>query len=520
MSEAVEEGQSVSHRESETTTELDEPRSLFRHPLAAVGGALIVAGMLGFAILAFVDLSSTSENPYRGIVTFIGFPSVVMLGMVLFLLAIRIQVVKARRRGEHIRFNLRFEASNPRYIRSLALFIVLTVLLLGTVAWGGYKGYEVTDSPSFCGEACHTVMNPQWVTYQESPHARVACAECHIGPGASFFVRAKIDGIRQVVAVLTNSYERPIPTPVTSLRPAQQTCEGCHWPDQFYGEKLITKTYYRTDEANSPWTISLLMKVGGGNPRTGEQEGIHWHMLSENKIEYVPIDEKRQEIAWVRTTNSKTGEVTVFKRPDVEIDLDSPETEIRVLDCMDCHNRPSHDFLAPATAINLEMSKGTISSDLPFIRWQGLILLNAPYETKPEADEAIRSGLLAYYASQYPGKVDQSMVEQAADALVRIYDSNFFPEMKTDYRAREDNLSHFVNNGCFRCHFSDLETDDGAVVTSTCESCHTIAAQGPSDDLADIENSVAGLDFQHPVNIGEAWKEIKCTQCHTPAQGY
>jgi len=510
----------VSDRESETKAEAVEGRSLYRHPLAAVGGALVVAGILGFAILAFVDLSSPAGNPYRGLVTFIGFPSVVLLGLILFLLAIRIQVVRARRRGEHVRFNLRFEPSNPRYMRSLALFGILTAMLLGTVAWGGYKGYEVTDSATFCGEACHTVMNPQWVTYQQSPHARVACAECHIGPGASFFVRAKIDGIRQVVAVLTNSYDRPVPTPVTSLRPAQQTCEGCHWPDQFYGEKLVTKTYYRTNEANSPWTISLLMKVGGGNPRTGKQEGIHWHMLGENKIEYVTTDKKRQQMIWVRFTDGETGKVTVFKRPDAVVDPDSPDVEVRILDCMDCHNRPSHDFLPPATAINLEMTKGTISKDLPFVRWQGLTLLNAPYDTKPEADEAIRSGLLAYYAKQYPGKVDQGQVEKAADTLVRIYDANFFPEMKTDYRAREDNLSHFVNDGCFRCHFSDLESDDGTRISSSCNSCHTIAAQGPSDNLADIENSVAGLAFQHPVDIGDAWKQIKCTQCHTPAQGY
>jgi hypothetical protein len=508
------EGSNVS--EKETT----EARSLYRHPLAAVGGAMIVAGMLGFVVLAFVDLTSPVSNPYRGLVTFIGFPVIVAVGAILFAVAVRVQVVRARKRGEHIRFNLRFEPSSPRYMRSLALFGVLSAILLGTVAWGGFKGYEVTDSASFCGQSCHTVMDPQWVTYQQSPHAKVACAQCHIGPGASFFVRSKIDGLRQVWKTITDTFDRPVPTPVTSLRPAQETCEGCHWPQQFYGEKLVTTTYYRTDEANSPWTISLAVKVGGGDPRTGRLSGIHWHMLGNNKIEYATTDEKRQNMIWVRFTDGDTGEVTEYTIPGAPLDLNAPGVEVRTLDCMDCHNRPSHEFLPPATAINLEMTKGTISKDLPYVRWEGLNLLNARYDTKDQADEAIQSGLLAFYADTYAGQVDQAEVDKAAETLVQIYNNNFFPEMKTDYRVRENDLSHLTNDGCFRCHNSDLQAPDGSKISSDCNSCHTITAQGPSDDLADLDSSITGLEFQHPVNIGGAWKVEKCTTCHTPDQGY
>ncbi len=497
-----------------------EVRSLYRHPLAAVGGALVLAGLLGFAVLAFVDLSSPVSNPYRGLVTFIGFPVIVLLGAILFAIAIRIQVVRARKRGERIRFNLRVEPSSPRYMRSLAIFGVLSAVLVGTVAWGGFKGYEVTDSSSFCGESCHTVMEPEWVTYQHSPHAKVACAQCHIGPGASFFVRSKIDGLRQVWKTITNTYDRPIVTPVTSLRPAQETCEGCHWPQQFYGDKLVTKTYFRTDENNTPWTISLAVKIGGGDPRTGQVGGIHWHMLGSTTIEYATDDPKRQDMVWVRLTDKTTDKVTEYWKNGQQVDLNAAGIEVRTLDCIDCHNRPSHDYEPPATAINLEMTKGTISTDLPFVRWEGLNLLNAPYTTRDQADEAIRTGLEAFYSEKYAGTVDQAKVDQAAATLVVIYNQNFFPEMKTDYRTRENNLSHFTNDGCFRCHNSDLQTYDGTTVSSECDVCHIITAQGQSANLADLDSSINGLDFKHPVPIGGAWKIEKCTSCHTPEQGY
>ncbi len=500
-----------------------ETRSLYRHPLAAIGGALIVAGIVGFAVLAVIDIFSPGENPYRSLVTFIGAPAVIGLGVVVFLVAVRIQVSRARRRGEHVRFQLRVEPSDPRYMRNLWLFLGLSAMFVTLAAFSGSKAYEATDSVAFCGSTCHDVMGPQDVTYLNGPHARVPCVDCHIGPGGSFWVKSKIDGIRQVVAVMTDSYDRPIHTPVVSLRPAQETCEGCHWPQQFLGQKLVTKNYYRTDEANTPWTISMLLNIGGGNPQTGRLEGIHWHMLSAQTVEYIATDEQRQEISWVRVTDASGEEVTVYSDPGVDLpDPMAASTEVRIFDCMDCHNRPSHDFLPPATAMNLELSKGAISADLPFIRKIGLDLLNAPYETSHEARAGITSGLLDFYLTDYNSEFDalRADIEQADDVLHDIYSANFFPEMKTDYRARNNDLSHFVDEGCFRCHFSDLETETGEKISASCDSCHTIVAQGPSDEIADLPNDISGLPFEHPVEIGDAWQTIRCTQCHTSASGY
>jgi hypothetical protein len=498
-------------------------RTLFRHPLAAVGGALFLAGGFFFVILLLMDLTGGEENPYRALVTFVLAPAIVTLGLVLFLISAWFQVKEARKKGEKVKFRLSIEPTDPSYMKNLWLFLAISAVLLFLVGYSGTRAFEATDSVTFCGETCHTVMEPQNVTYHGSPHARVKCVDCHIGPGASFWVKSKIDGLRQVVATARNSYSRPIPTPVHNLRPAQQTCEECHWPLQFYGNKMVRRTYYRTDEANSPWSTHLLLKIGGGNPRAQQEGGIHWHMLNENKVEYIAVDEKRRTIAWVRTTNAD-GESTVYQNGDVddEVGPEDSGVEVRRFDCMDCHNRPSHIFLPPAVAINLALLGRTLSPELPFIRKVGLDLLNAEHSTREEAREAIRSGLPAYYAEQYP-ELARSMnqdIEKATETLLTIYQENFFPEMKTDYRARESHLSHFVNDGCFRCHNESMVDDSGNHLAYDCQTCHLIVAQGPSESVEELEMNLAGLDFKHPEDIDEMWRDMKCTECHTPEAGY
>jgi hypothetical protein len=496
-------------------------RNLFTFPMTAVGGGLIAAGALAFLVLAGIDIAGAGDNPYRAIVTWIAIPAVITIGGLLVLIGAFRHARKARKRGERLRFALRIEPSNPKYMRNLALFLGITIVLLGVVAYSGVRAYEATESTSFCGETCHEVMGPQNTTYQASAHARVPCTECHIGPGRSFWVKSKIDGIRQVWKTMFDSFERPIPTPVKALRPAQETCEECHWPEQFYGQQLLNINYYRTDEANSPWTISMLVNVGGGNPRTGRLEGIHWHMITANTIEYVATDEQRQEIPWVRVTD-ESGAVTVFSEQGFDVDPDGDAYEIRTFDCIDCHNRPSHSFQPPATAMNLELARGTISTDLPYIRQIGLDLLNADYDTTEEANTAIPAGLQSYYETEFSGDVDalRAEIEAGAEKLLDIYNGNFFPEMETDYRVRVNNLSHFVNDGCFRCHTPELQSTSGATITHECNACHSIVAQGPSEDLNELETDLGGLEFEHPVDIGGVWTTVKCTQCHTPTQGY
>jgi hypothetical protein len=498
-----------------------EVRNLYRYWLTALGGALMVAGFAVFVMLLVIDLASDVENPYRSIVGFIGAPIIGIAGLLVFLLSIWVQVRRAHRRGEVVRFRFNIQPSDPRYMRSFWVFLGLTSVFVLVFAFAGFKGYETTDSSEFCGASCH-VMEPVRVAYEHSPHARVPCVECHIGPGAGFWVQAKIDGIRQVVAVARDSFPRPIPTPIEDLRPARETCDTCHWPEQFYGEKLITRSYYRTDEQNTPWTVGLRMKIGGGNPQTGALEGIHWHMSTDNVVEYIALDDERTEIPWFRVTNS-SGTVRTYADPNaVYPDPDDPDTEIRVFDCMDCHNRPSHSFTPPAISMNLALSTGRISKDLPFIRKLGVDLLNAEYATTADAVVGISAGIDNYYLENYATEFGAMAedIEAAKAELISIYESSFFPDMNTDYRSRSSNLSHFVSEGCFRCHGNEQIDSTGFGLSADCESCHVIVAQGPTDDLQETDSRVGGLDFVHPVEIGRAWASVPCSQCHTRASGY
>ena len=497
-------------------------RTFFRHPLSALGGALFLAGGALFIVLLMMEFTAKTDNPYRSLMTFVLVPAVITFGFGLFMLSIWLQVREARSKGEKIKFTLSIDPSDPVYMKNLWRFLGISAVLVILLSYSGYKGYESTDSVGFCGEVCHTVMEPQSVTYHNSPHAKVPCVECHIGPGASFWVKSKFDGIRQLFATALNTYSRPIETPVANLRPAQETCEACHWPQQFYGEKMVTHTYYRTDEANSPWTIKLLVKIGGGNPRTGKSEGIHWHMIGADKIDYIPADHKRQIIPWVRLMTAE-GDTIIYTDPGVDLnDSAIVNGEVRRFDCIDCHNRPSHLFQPPAKLLNQALSAGMIPTDLPYIREKGLELLNADYETKGQALAAIDKGVKDYYQEKYPklAVAHKQDIEKTGAELQGMYKNNFFPEMKTDYRVREDNLSHFVNDGCFRCHDGVKQDKNGNVIRNDCKTCHLIVAQGPSESLEDIETSILGLDFHHPEDIDEAWKETKCTECHDSESGY
>jgi hypothetical protein len=284
---------------------------------------------------------------------------------------------------------------------------------------------------------------------------------------------------------------------------------------------MVTHTYYKSDEENSPWTIKMLVKIGGGNPRTGKLEGIHWHMLG-SKVEYVSTDFERQEINWVRAIDAN-NDTLIYTSPDTDLpDFDDPLTEVRIFDCMDCHNRPSHNFGPPAKLINLALSTRRISPELPSIREKGLELLNNEYSTKDSAKEIITKDLVDFYDSDYPelAKEKRAEIKHAVQELINIYDQNFFPEMKTDYRVRTNNLSHFVNDGCFRCHDGEMKNQYGKVLSKDCSTCHLIVAQGPSEIVEELEHDLNGIDFTHPEDIDGVWAEYKCTECHTPESGY
>ena len=376
---------------------------LYKNPISLVGMALATVAFLNILFLFFLDSFSHVSSPYVGILAYMVAPAFLVLGLLL----IPIGIVIERRRRHHAIGDVskygHLDLNNPAQRSTVAFVLSFVVIFALMSAVGSYKAYEFTDSVQFCGQLCHSVMHPEFVAYQASPHARVACVDCHVGSGASFYVKSKLSGARQVYYTAMGTYPRPIPTPVHNLRPAADTCEQCHWPKKFWGAQLKVFSHFGTDEQNTPRVLRLLIKTGGGDPSLGQGTGgIHWHMNIANKMSYIATDEQRQVIPWVRMEDSK-GNITEF------VTKDNPPTQEQIdkatkrrMDCIDCHNRPTHIYTPPDISVDRSMVAGSIDPSLPFIKAQSVEALTAEYKTQDEAKQAIADKISKFYADKYP----------------------------------------------------------------------------------------------------------------------
>jgi hypothetical protein len=377
-------------------------------------------------------------------------------------------------------------------------------------AFGSYKAYHYTESVEFCGQACHTVMKPEFVAFQVAPHAELRCVDCHVGSGAEWYARSKLAGTRQLVALIRGNYSRPIPTPVHNLRPADETCGHCHWSEKFHGAKLKTFNHYAYDEQNSFRQIRMLISVGGGSPKTGIVAGIHWHMNIANEVTYISTDEQRQVIPWIRVKDHQ-GNVTEY------IDRGRPlapdqiaNASKRRMDCVDCHNRPAHRYLPPDQAVNQSFASGRLDPSLPFLKREAVAVLSRQYNSDSEAVNGIASHLDQFYKTNYSSLYSSknTAVKSGITEVQRLFQTYFFPEMKTDWQAHPDNIGHFYTTGCFRCHDGEHVSNTGKVIRNDCNICHTVLA-----DSANPAASAKMASFQHPVDLG-ALSERKCETCH------
>jgi len=491
---------------------------LYRNPISLIGIALATVAFLNIIFLFIIDLLSSQPAPYLGILAYMVAPGFLIFGLIL----IPVGLVHERRRrlrevGAPFHF-ARLDLNNPAQ-RSTVAFVLSFVVGFSLIsAVGSYKAYEFTDSVRFCGQLCHSVMNPEFVAYSASPHARVACVECHVGSGASWYVKSKLSGARQVYYTAMGTFPRPIPTPVHNLRPAPDTCEQCHWPKKFWGAQLKSFTHYGDDEQNTPRVIRLLIKTGGGDPSLGQGTGgIHWHMNIANKIFYFATDEQRQTIPWVRVETAQ-GQVTDY------ITKDNPPTPAQIekaskrrMDCVDCHNRPTHIYVPPDLSVDRSITGRSIDASLPYIKQQGVQVLTADYKTTDEANQKIADGINRFYQEKYPqiASSKAASVKAAVAELQRIYGTTIFPDMKVNWKTHPNNIGHFYSQGCFRCHDGNHVSKDGKVISKDCNSCHTVLEQQESG------TEVASLPvqtFKHPVDIGDL-TQVNCSDCHNGGVG-
>lgn len=468
-----------------------------------------------------LNLFAGADNPYGGIFVYILFMPMLVAGLVLIPIGMYRNWRIWQKTGEIPYHKWPYVDFNNRSYRIAAFIFVwgtIFFVLIGAVV--SYEAYHFSESVEFCGALCHEVMNPEHVAYWESPHARVACTHCHVGEGGSYYTKSKLSGARQLYAVAMNTYPEPIPTPIENLRPAQETCEKCHWPRQFFGAQQKQFNHYMYDEKNTYWPVNMLIKTGGGDPKTGQTAGIHWHMNIGTRVEYIHRDEKRHDIPWVKITDMETGRVTIYQ--DVTDPLTEEEVaaeEPRLMDCMDCHNRPSHIYNSPDFIVDKAILIGQVDQDIPYIKRVGVEALEVEYETYDEAMEEIANYITEYYKLNMPETYEEKRVaiNKAIVTLQDEYSKNMFPDMKVRWSYYHDNIGHYGNKGCMRCHMGDHKNEEGVTITHDCKACHTILSQGSGDDF-EVSVSPEGLDFKHPVDISGVWNKIACYKCHKGVQ--
>ena len=473
------------------TTLSDIPKAFIKgiaHSRIALLGAMVVTVIFPFLLGAVLyDLIFHIPNPYfAGAVYMILGP-----GFIGGLVLIFIGLFFAKGREEVRLFTLAYfrdklaDESGYDKIRKLVfLGVFLTCVNLFVVGVMAYSAYHYMESNAFCGEVCHVPMTPEYTAYQNSSHSRVHCVECHIGSGASWFVKSKISGARQLYAVVAGTYARPIETPVHGLRPARDTCEQCHRPEKFLGDKLVVKDKFLEDEKSTHVKTVLLLKIGSAGDRAADSHGIHWHVAPENQITYKAADWQRSIIPEV-AQKSADGKEIIYRGSDADQQLaDATHLQERVMDCMDCHNRPSHIYLPADKAIDGKLLTSEIPRDLPYIKQQAMAAVTgAEYATGEEARTAIANALTAFYKTSYPDIYanERPKVTKAIAGVQAAYAENVFPEMKVQWDTYATHMGHANDMGCFRCHNEEHEAANGDVISMDCDTCHTILAEDEED---------------------------------------
>ena len=485
---------------------------LYHNYISLAGMVIAVTALLSIIFLFVLEITESSHQPYLGILIYILLPGVMLFG--LFIVVAGMLLERRRRRKltpEQIAAYPILDINDPRRRRIFFAFLVCSVIFLMVSGFGSYRAFEYTESVEFCGELCHTVMKPEFVAYKAAPHSRIRCVECHVGEGSEAYVKAKMGGLRQLYRLATNSYDTPIKTPVHTMRAANETCGKCHWSEKFYGDQLKVFNHYSFDEKSTLNQTRLLVRVGGGNPKTGEASGIHWHMNLGNEITFISSDDRRQVIPYVRMKD-QNGNVTEYMTKDANLSGDQIEkSEKRRMDCIDCHNRPTHIYLSPVKAVDQSLDAKKLDLSLPFIKAKAVEVLSAQYGSTDEALAAIASNFDAYYKLAYPEiyAAKKATIDENVRELQRLYSTYFFPEMKTDWSTQINNIGHFNAQGCFRCHDGQHFSRENKPIRNDCSICHTTLDQTFGGKTTQPENGA----FQHPVNLGDK-NTYQCAVCH------
>lgn len=447
--------------------------ALLRHPLAIAGALIATVATVLFLVLIIAALAGLFRNPYAGLVVFVALPAALVIGLMLIPIGVWLDRRTLRRHPDAELEWPVIDFRRTRVRRVWMLITALTAVNLGVVLFAGYGALHWMESPSFCGQVCHTPMHPQFTAWSAGPHARTPCVACHISEGARGFIHAKLAGVRQLAHVTTGSFPRPVP-PGAEMPPGAQaeTCASCHLQGRLPGDRLRVFREYADDEANTETATPLQLRVG--EPSSGER-AIHWHANPAVRIEYVAADERRETISYVKVTDAQ-GRTKEYVAPNATTNgaAKGAAGERRTMDCIDCHNTVGHPMAPSAErAVDAAIAAGGVDRQLPFVRREGVRLLKSSYGSDEEASRAIDSGLRSFYASGASGgAIDARALARSVAGLQAAYRRNVFPAMKVAWGTYPSQLGHMTSTGCFRCHDGEHAAADGSVISADCEYCH------------------------------------------------
>jgi len=436
---------------------------LSSHWLSLLGAALVTTAGFSWLSVLPMQVRGHASNPYIGLIVFIAIPVVFCLGLAL----IPVGMYLGRRRAREGLGTVLDRAASVR--RIVVFFALTTVANIVIATQGTYRAVEHMETVQFCGQSCH-VMLPEFTSHENAPHAHVTCVECHVAPGATGWMRSKMAGVRQLRDVTFNTFPRPTASGLESNRlvPAAQTCEACHWPGKINATRLRIIPGYKDDEANTATQTVLMMSVSA----------IHGaHLGSGIEIHYAAADAKRQSIPWVDYRNSNTNQSRTYLAQDATPE-DIAKLKKYQMQCVDCHNRPTHAFQLPERAVNEALASGALPSTLPYLKKTSMEILKTEYASRQEAAQKIPAALQRYYRDKQPD-VDANRsgdIARAGSALLAIYNQNVFPDLKVTWGTYPNNLGHTDFPGCFRCHDETHATSDKKTITQDCGVCHNALA--------------------------------------------
>ena len=425
-----------------------------RNPISIAGAWITTLSVGAFVTYLVMDQFGLLGSPYAGLFGFMVVPAFFALGLIL--IPVGMWVEARRRRAGHPAWRWPAIDLGARRTRAIVGAVaLLTIVNLAIVTVASVGAIHYSESNAFCGQVCHVPMEPEFTAHRLSPHSRIKCVDCHVTPTAAGFVTTKMNGTRQLYELVTNTYNRPIPSPRDRIPVPAATCEHCHAPIE--PEREVKRVFREhKDNERSSEILSTLMMFSGKS---------HWHARPDVVVEYVATDKTLRTIPYVKVTQG--GTATEYFAENVT--APPAGQPLRRMDCLDCHNRPSHTLASTAAqVVDRAIARGEISASVPFVRSQMVDALSEEHPAGTDASQAVVDRLTKVFGTATPE------ARQAVQAAQRLYRENVFPRMKITWGTYTNQLFHVDDTGCFRCH-DDTHTMKGnpeKKVRQDCELCH------------------------------------------------